>query len=153
VAQEAFARERFGGFSVFSREVLAMRIGRVTRIAIITHLRRVAFLLGLRFAPVAAHAVRTGLFITVSFRLGAILGGGKPAQVKNLYEAGKCAGLLFQIVDDILDKEGYATVIGLPEAKIQAQRLREKAKKHLKPLGRKAETLAKIIDFIADRDY
>jgi geranylgeranyl diphosphate synthase type II len=96
---------------------------------------------------------KTGDLIAVSFRLGAILGGGKPAQIKNLYEAGKCAGLLFQIVDDILDKEGYATVIGLPEAKIQAQRLREKAKKHLKPLGRKADILAKIIDFIADRDY
>ncbi len=96
---------------------------------------------------------KTGDLIAVSFRLGAYLGGGTSSQTKPIYEAGKCAGLLFQIVDDILDKEGYASVIGMHEAKIQAQRLRERAKNHLKPLGHKAVALSNIIDFIADRDY
>jgi len=46
---------------------------------------------------------------------GARLGGGTPRQADALYRYGKYIGLLFQLVDDIMDNQGYVRVIGLKE--------------------------------------
>lgn len=96
---------------------------------------------------------KTGALIAVSTRVGAYLGGGNERQVDVLYRYGKYTGLLFQIVDDILDREGYAKVIGVSEAKKEAERLLFRAKKELNSFGPKARVLSEIADFVLTRKY
>ena len=94
---------------------------------------------------------KTGSLIAVACRAGAALGGGSKKQVEFLYGYGKCVGLLFQIVDDILDGEGYAELVGIPEARQEAERLCARAKETLKIFGKKGEPLARIADFVSKR--
>ena len=94
---------------------------------------------------------KSGALIAVSARVGAFLGGGSPKQVEALYRYGKAAGLLFQVVDDIMDKQGYAQVVGVHEAREEAEELLEKAKRELKSFGKKAARLAQIADFVLTR--
>ena len=94
---------------------------------------------------------KTGALIAVSLRSGALAGGGTTHQVRALTRYGQYAGLLFQIVDDILDGEGYAKSIGIPEAREEAKRLCGRAKDTLKIFGKKGEPLARIADFVLQR--
>ncbi len=96
---------------------------------------------------------KSGALIAVSTRVGGYLGGGTPKEVAHLYQYGKYAGLLFQIVDDILDQEGYAKVIGIHEAKKEAENLLSKALSELKHLGPKKRVLEEIALFILKRDH
>lgn len=96
---------------------------------------------------------KSGALIAVSLRAGALLGGGTPRQVEALYRYGKSMGLLFQIVDDILDREGYAEVIGLHEAGKEAERLLEKAKKELAVFGFRGRVLGEIAGFVFTRKH
>ena len=96
---------------------------------------------------------KTGALIAVSTRIGAYLGGGTPRQVEALYGYGKCVGLLFQIVDDIMDREGYASVIGVPEARKEAENLLLKAKNELRIFGPRGKILSQIADFVLNRKY
>jgi geranylgeranyl pyrophosphate synthase len=99
----------------------------------------------------AVNARKSGALIAVSLKAGAYLGGGSASQVESLYRYGKAVGLLFQVVDDIMDKQGYARVIGISEAAQEAQRLLHKAKSALKPFKARGEILSKIADFVATR--
>ena len=94
---------------------------------------------------------KTGSLIAVACRTGAILGGGSKKQVEFLYGYGKCVGLLFQIVDDILDSEGYAKLVGIPEARQEAGKLNRRAKETLKIFGKKGEPLERMADFLLQR--
>lgn len=58
------------------------------------------------------HRLKTGALLTASVRIGGILGGADPDEMRKLTEYGRHIGLLFQIVDDILDVEGDATALG-----------------------------------------
>lgn len=94
---------------------------------------------------------KSGALIAVSTRIGALLGGGSQNQVDKLYRYGKYVGLLFQIADDIMDEQGYAQVIGVHEAKDEANTLLGLAKKELKGFGKKAQILEQIADFVINR--
>lgn len=94
---------------------------------------------------------KSGALIAASIRAGAYLGGGRSSEVEALYRYGKAIGLLFQIVDDILDGQGYAKVIGISEARNQASALLAKAKKEIKPLGSRGQTLMALAEFVHDR--
>lgn len=94
---------------------------------------------------------KTGALIAVSLKVGAVLGGGSSRQVDALYQYGRHLGLLFQIVDDILDKEGYARAVGISEAYGQAQHLHRKALLSLSFFGTKATGLRQIADFVLKR--
>ena len=96
---------------------------------------------------------KSGALIAVSAEVGAYLGGGTLSQVRAIHRYGRAVGLLFQIVDDILDREGYAKLIGVPEAKKEAQDLLAKAKKYVEPFGGKGRALAALADFVFTRTY
>ena len=96
---------------------------------------------------------KTGALIAVSTRVGAYLGGGTPRQVETLYRYGKYVGLLFQIVDDIMDREGYASAVGVPEARKEAESLLLKANHELKIFGAKGKVLSQIADFVLNRRH
>jgi geranylgeranyl diphosphate synthase type II len=97
------------------------------------------------------HIHKTGALIAASVKAGAILGGGTAAQTKSLYEYGKNIGFLFQMVDDLLDGEGYVRVLGAPNTKEEARRLSDKSKKALRGFGKKAVVLEQLADFILER--
>ena len=100
------------------------------------------------------HTHKTGALIKVSVRVGAILAGAKPSQLKNLTEYGENIGLAFQIADDILDaahkKEGpnYAVIFGEKASRKKAQKLVNEAKKQVGMFGEKAKILCGIADYI-----
>ncbi|KKU57989.1 MAG: Geranylgeranyl pyrophosphate synthase, partial [Candidatus Amesbacteria bacterium GW2011_GWA2_47_11b] len=91
---------------------------------------------------------KSGALIAVSLRAGALLGGGSKKEVELLYRYGKVVGLLFQIVDDIMDRQGYAKVIGFSEARKEAESLLGRAKAELVSFGSRGRTLAALADFV-----
>ncbi len=58
------------------------------------------------------HDRKTGALIRAAVVIGGLLGGGSPTQIEGLSSYGEKVGLAFQIVDDILDVEGNAAVLG-----------------------------------------
>jgi geranylgeranyl diphosphate synthase type II len=94
---------------------------------------------------------KSGALIAVSTRVGAFLGGGSPKEIETLYRYGKNVGLLFQVVDDIIDKQGYFQVIGARQAREETKRLLETAKNVLAPLKSRGRILSDLADFVANR--
>lgn len=116
------------------------------------------------------HTHKTGALILASLQAGAILGGADSRAFAALTRYGECAGLAFQIADDILDivgeqsllgkdvgsdvqrgKATYPALLGLAESRRRAEELRELAIAALAPLGTKAEPLRALVSFIVDR--
>lgn len=120
------------------------------------------------------HANKTGALIRAACRMGAMCGLGRaepdhPA-VRACSRFGEAAGLLFQVVDDLIDvtqtadvagkrtgkdaqagKLTYPGLLGLDGAKAEALRLRSEALEALAVLGPAAEGLREIAEQIAGR--
>ena len=116
------------------------------------------------------HERKTAAMVVLPLRLGAMIAGATPAQLKALGEFGLALGLAFQIIDDILDvtqsseqlgksagkdltaaKATYPAVIGLEASRKEAARLTHKAHAALKPIGKKAERLIQIAEYLLGR--
>ena len=117
------------------------------------------------------HALKTGALIRAAVMLGALCGealGSDATAALDRYA--KRAGLLFQVVDDILDctastatlgktagkdvannKPTYVALLGMSEAKRKAAELKVDALKALQPFGARAQRLKEIADFIVER--
>jgi geranylgeranyl diphosphate synthase type II len=94
---------------------------------------------------------KTGALLRVSAVAGAIVSGASPRELKAMTRYGECLGLAFQVVDDILDKDGYCKAMSISAATAKAMRLIEQAKKEAKILGRKADSLVFLADFLQKR--
>ena len=57
---------------------------------------------------------KTGALIEASTKVGALLGGGKPEQVRALADYGRLIGIAFQIHDDVLGVAGEEEKFGKP---------------------------------------
>lgn len=119
------------------------------------------------------HIHKTGALIRASVLLGALCGSALPAeQVDSLDRYGKYAGLLFQVVDDILDCEAstatlgktagkdaarnkptYVSVLGTKRARELAQELRTEALQAVAPFGDAALRLRELTEFIVSRSF
>ena len=116
------------------------------------------------------HSRKTGAMMTCSLRLGAIVAEAEQDQLLALTSYGKKLGLMFQIVDDLLDDQGseqdmgkrtqkdqsrgkltYPSLLGAEEARRQAEVLAEEAAKNLSLFGERAEPLEALTDYILDR--
>ena len=64
---------------------------------------------------------------------------------------GEYIGFAFQIVDDIMDKDGYLQFMSASEARNEVKLLTLKAKKELKIFGKKADILIQIAEFLESR--
>lgn len=117
------------------------------------------------------HSLKTGALIRASLALGGIAADASDEQLAALDEYGMRIGLAFQVVDDILDVEGapetlgktqgkdaeankptYVKLLGLEEAKAEAQRLLEAALAALDGLGQSADNLRELARYIVERD-
>ena len=118
------------------------------------------------------HIHKTGALIRASVLLGAHCGEAAPDALERLGHFANRIGLLFQVVDDILDAEAstatlgktagkdavqnkptYVNILGAAEAKALATRLREEAHETLAPFGETAERLHELTDFIVERTF
>ena len=118
------------------------------------------------------HILKTGALIRASVLMGAHCGAELPAaEFAQLDRYGKCIGLAFQVVDDILDEEGdaetlgktagkdrasgkptYTSVMGLVAAKRFADELLADALEALAPLDGRADRLRHLAEFIVHRE-
>ena len=119
------------------------------------------------------HALKTGALIRAAVLLGALAGTPlSPEERQQLDRFAKRAGLLFQVVDDILDctantatlgktagkdaaaaKPTYVTLLGLDAAREYAQDLRQQALAALSSFGARARRLTELADFICHRQF
>ena len=116
------------------------------------------------------HENKTAKLINLCLRFGAIAAGASAKELAALEEYGNHFGLVFQIVDDLLDIEGdpaklgksigkdaqaekatFPAVWGVEESRAQAILLTQKAKDSLAPLGPKADLLRELADFMLNR--
>jgi len=95
--------------------------------------------------------LKTGKLIAVSVTAGAVWAGAGAREVKRLERVGENIGSLFQVVDDIIDAEGYARLVGAEKAYTKAGRLRDTALNQLEVFGHKAETLRSFVHYLYER--
>jgi len=94
---------------------------------------------------------KTGALFLAAVKAAGILKGLSEKKIHGLSNFGKCIGFSFQLIDDLMDKDGYVTLYGEEYVKKMARLLTERAKNHLNIFGKKADKLRAIADFILDR--
>jgi geranylgeranyl diphosphate synthase type II len=118
------------------------------------------------------HQCKTAAMIVASVKLGAMTADATPKELAALGKFGHSLGLAFQVIDDILDvtqtseklgkspgkdeasqKATYPSIIGLQASRKEARRLTDLAHRALDPLGRKAEQLRQLADYLLAREY
>ncbi|MBF0370113.1 MAG: polyprenyl synthetase family protein [Magnetococcales bacterium] len=118
------------------------------------------------------HIHKTGALIRAACLAGGKLGGGDREQVKRLKRYGEAIGLAFQVMDDILDEVGdsavmgksagsdrarskatYPHLLGLPQAREEAQFLVDEALSQLQPFSAAADPLRELARFIVSRTH
>ena len=116
------------------------------------------------------HLKKTAALMRVSCRMGGISGEADDASLDALTRYGEAVGLMFQVVDDLLDVTQSAEHIGkatgkdIPAGKLTypgvhgrdasiraVERLRLDAHRALEPLGRLGTPLMELCDFMAVR--
>ena len=116
------------------------------------------------------HTNKTGAFLRLSVRIGAILSNADEKDIENISNYADKIGLAFQIKEDILSEEGneqetgkpvgndkeagkctYVSVYGLDEAKRILNQLIEEAMQVIECYGEKSEFLKNLAEYIRDR--
>ncbi|KAJ9564531.1 hypothetical protein OSB04_000497 [Centaurea solstitialis] len=117
------------------------------------------------------HLHKTAALLEASVVLGAIMGGGSDEEIEKLRRFARSIGLLFQVVDDILDvtksseelgktagkdlvadKTTYPKLLGIEKSREFAEKLNREAKEELSEFDqRKAAPLIALADYIAYR--
>ncbi|POO02598.1 Polyprenyl synthetase [Trema orientale] len=117
------------------------------------------------------HLHKTAALLEASVVLGAILGGGSDEEVEKLRSFARCIGLLFQVVDDILDvtkssqelgktagkdlvadKVTYPKLMGIEKSREFAEKLNREAQEQLSGFDpQKAAPLIALANYIAYR--
>lgn len=118
------------------------------------------------------HDHKTSAMIEAAINAGAVLGEATESQYNELQNYGRCIGLAFQIVDDILDvigdekklgkkvgsdldneKSTYPSLYGIEESKKIASKLIEKGLESLEVFDDKAKFLRGLAKYLEVRDY
>jgi geranylgeranyl diphosphate synthase type II len=118
------------------------------------------------------HENKTAALITTSVRLGAMSANATTAELRSITNFGRALGLAFQVIDDILDvtqtteklgksagkdvaarKATYPSVLGLEKSRAEAGRLTRQAHSALNALGKNAERLHEIANYLLEREY
>ncbi|XP_074579438.1 geranylgeranyl pyrophosphate synthase 7, chloroplastic-like [Curcuma longa] len=117
------------------------------------------------------HLHKTACLLEAAVACGGIIGGAADEEVERLRRYGRAVGLLFQVVDDVLDvtrsseelgktagkdlangKTTYPKLMGLDKARLLAEKLVAKAEEELQGFdGNRARPLRHLARYIADR--
>jgi geranylgeranyl diphosphate synthase type II len=120
----------------------------------------------------AIHRSKTGALLSTSVWIGAWLGGAAPNELDALLRFGEKIGLAFQIMDDVLDvtesretlgktagkdqesrKATYPALFGVDQSRRHVRELTEQAREAVLSLGRRAELLVGISEFLETRGH
>jgi geranylgeranyl diphosphate synthase type II len=110
------------------------------------------------------HALKTGALILTPVRIGAIIAGAAPKELRRMGRYAGFLGLAFQIADDIMDmadsdggdgngkiKATYPAVVGIAAAKSRLAELLQQSLKEVDVFGNKADPLRGIARIIVER--
>ena len=116
------------------------------------------------------HRNKTGALLRAACRIGALCGRADEQAIEQLTRYGEAIGLMFQIVDDLLDvtqsaehigkatgkdvsagKLTYPGVLGLERSRTEVNRLQARAHEAVAPLGPAARPLRELCDDMAVR--
>jgi geranylgeranyl pyrophosphate synthase len=97
------------------------------------------------------NALKTGCLITASCETGALWAGAASGAVKKLKNYGQEVGFLFQLVDDIIDGDGYVPLMGACKTYELAAKVRDRAKASIRALGPQTSELVAFADFLFER--
>ena len=118
------------------------------------------------------HKMKTAALLDAAVVMGAVVGGASEEQIERLSKYANCVGLLFQVVDDILDvtksseelgktagkdlvadKTTYPKLLGLEKSRELVVMLNKEAKEQLSEFDQeKAAPLVFLADYIAYRE-
>jgi len=117
------------------------------------------------------HRGKTGALIRASCVIGGLAAGASREEVEALAAYGEDVGLAFQVADDVLDTTGtsdqlgktagrdealrkstYVKLLGVEEARAEAERLAERAIRHLADGGVASEALTALAEYIVNRE-
>ncbi|WP_234029172.1 polyprenyl synthetase family protein [Aurantiacibacter spongiae] len=115
--------------------------------------------------------LKTGALLGAAVEMGAILGKVPEDSRSHLRNYARDIGLAFQIADDLLDEEGdealagkalrkdaqagkatFVSLMGIADARAQAQALSKQAIGHLAQHGSEADVLRALARFVVERD-
>ena len=116
------------------------------------------------------HRHKTGALIRCSCRMGAMIGGARQDQLDQITDYAEAIGLMFQVVDDLLDvtqttehlgkgagkdadqgKLTYPGLLGIDASRDEVQRLCEQALDAVQALGTDAAPLRELCEYMAVR--
>jgi geranylgeranyl pyrophosphate synthase len=116
------------------------------------------------------HHNKTGALLEASCRMGALAAGADASTVARLTTFGRTTGLMFQIVDDLIDatqtaehagkatgkdagagKLTYPAVHGVDGSRREVDQLHREAAEAIAPLGARAVRLSALLAFLANR--
>ncbi|KAJ4894060.1 Geranylgeranyl pyrophosphate synthase 10 [Raphanus sativus] len=117
------------------------------------------------------HIHKTAVLLEASVVAGALVGGGSDEEIERLRKYARCIGLLFQVVDDVLDvtksseelgktagkdlvarKLTYPSLMGVEKSNEYAKKLNVQAREHLQGFdSHKVAPLLSLADYIVNR--
>lgn len=94
---------------------------------------------------------KTGRLIEASAMLGAFIGARSQAKHQRIRRFARSLGLAFQVVDDIMDGDGYLKLMSADEATTRAENLIQQAKREAASFGKKGSRLLGLAQFLIER--
>lgn len=94
---------------------------------------------------------KTGQLIKASAVAGALVAGASAEKRVHLMHYGENLGLAFQSVDDLLDGDGFLRLMKAREVRQKVRDLIARAKREIRPFGKKGEKLLALADFLLRR--
>jgi len=116
------------------------------------------------------HGNKTGALIRAACRMGGLCGGGDEQAIQALTRYGESVGLMFQVVDDLLDvtrsteqlgktagkdvdqqKVTYPSLMGIDASRVEVRKLQDRAVASIEGLGERARPLRNLCEYLAAR--
>ena len=97
------------------------------------------------------HRLKTGRLFAASVGLGLRAAGVPDGEQASWRAFGDELGLLFQVIDDILDEDGFASRLGVEPSRLLADDTAERARKCLASISADTSVLRELVDELAVR--
>jgi geranylgeranyl diphosphate synthase, type II len=97
------------------------------------------------------HRLKTGRLFAAAVQLGLDVAGVPPRQRASWLAFADDVGLLFQVVDDVLDGDGYAQRLGVDDARRFADEVAARTRLRLDEVGGDTEVLHELVESLTFR--